>query len=88
MDTERLVRDKEELLHQVVSLRDEVEKSHGERLELQERVKKLEREREEKEAQYKALLEELKAARATVQARQGECSNWFKSTHSRVASCS
>ncbi len=72
MDTEQLHRDKQELLHQVVGLEEQVEAGRQEGDSLRARVDALEAERGEKETHCKALLEELKAAKATLEARQGE----------------
>ncbi len=84
MDTEQLLRDKEELLRQVVSLQEEVEVSREEKEGLGGRVDALEKDRGEREVQCKALFEELKAAKATVQAKQGEqhgCSSQGNAVH-------
>lgn len=71
IDTEQLQRDKDELLRQVVALREEVSVCGEERERLSERVEGLEREKVERDAHCRALFEELKAAKATIEARQG-----------------
>lgn len=72
---DQLQKDKEELLRQVLSLREELESCSGESKTLKSKVSGLEKKIAENDQHNSFLTEELKALRATLQAREAELKN-------------